>query len=294
MKKNKTNLNAIDSRIYKYWQALYMSFYSRQFYLDVGKRWRGYGFTYFLLVIAIAVIPVSIRSMHIFNDYYEYQVIEPFKKIPSFAIKRGKLDFDYFMPYLVKNKFGEVAVVIDDKNNLTEVNYIYPYWMLFITSDRFYFRLPTVSFLSEKVGPMFATLNSKHISMQPFSGVEYDIFNGQQWAEQTRLMNAKWFLLAAIYPILLGLLFGFFSMIILFMAILGRGVSYVIFKYKLDFKKCCRLMFVSSGTGVSLFILCLTFGRLPLTGLGLFGLISLYFGFAVLSLKRESKRMVLA
>ena len=43
--KIKNKLKLIDAPVYRYWDALYMSFYSRRLYVDVGKRWRGLGIT---------------------------------------------------------------------------------------------------------------------------------------------------------------------------------------------------------------------------------------------------------
>ena len=56
-------LKNIDSPNYTYWQALYKAFYSWWLYVDVGKRWKGYGFLYLLLAVAVFSMPVSLKAI---------------------------------------------------------------------------------------------------------------------------------------------------------------------------------------------------------------------------------------
>ena len=294
MKNNKTNLNAMDRRIYKYWQALYLSFFSSRLYIDVGKRWRGFGLIYFLLVVALAAIPLSIKSIQKFNAYYNEQLIEPIKKIPSFAIQDGRLNFANFMPYLIKNNKDNVVVIIDEKLNLTEVSHAYPQWMIFITTDRMYIRLPHLSFISEEVTPILANTDSKGVEMESFADIQNDYFSGNMWVEHTNLASIKRYMMLSIYPCITMLLFSFFGSFLGLLAIFGKACSYIFFKFRIGYKQTYRLMLVSSGCGISLFVISLSFGRLPGLGFYLMVLIILYFFYAVLSLKRESKSMVLA
>ena len=292
MKNNKTNLNALDRRIYTYWQALYLAFFSSRLYIDVGKRWRGLGLTYFLLVIAIASIPLSIVSIMKFNAYYQDQIVDPIKKVPSFGIESGKLYFPYFMPYLIKTKQDNVVVIIDDKLNLTEINAQYPQWMIFITSDRLYIRLPHLSFLPGDVASQLARTDGRDVKMQSFSEIRNDNFNGEYWVEHTNMDSMKRYMMLSIYPCITSLLFTFFGTFLVVLAILGKAFSYTILKFKIGFKQAYRLLVVSSGCGISLFIMSLSFGRLPGLGFYLMVVIILYFYYAVLSLKRESKSLV--
>ncbi len=294
MKKNKTNLNAIDQRIYKYRQALYLAFYSARLYIDVAKRWRGFGLIYFLLVIAIAAVPVSIKTMQKFNSYFNQQLLEPLKEIPNFEVVHGKLVFKYFMPYLIKNKQGEAIIVIDDKSNLTEVNYVYPNWMLFVTSDRAYFHPPGLTILNARNAPLPTSVSTKNLTMQTFEDIQYEAFNGPDWITTTGLSTTKWYFIFAIYPVLVGLMYGFFTLLLSFMALMGQVFARTVLRLKIDFKHTCRLMLVSSSCGVSLFIVSLSFGAIPTMGACFIVLVTLYFSYAIITLKRESKAMVLA
>src|SRR5476651_2545843 len=59
--KEKNKLKLIDAPVYGYWKALYMSFYSRRLYVDIGKRWHGFGLVYLLLAIAVLSLPFALR-----------------------------------------------------------------------------------------------------------------------------------------------------------------------------------------------------------------------------------------
>ncbi len=293
MKKNKTKLSSNDKSIFKYWQALYLSFYSVRLYVDVAKRWKGFGFGYFLMLIAIAVIPLSIKAMQVCNRYYDYQMIDPLKKIPDFAVDRGRLVFTGITPYVIKNVYEDPVIVIDPNSTLTEINYVYPKWMLFITSDRFYLRLPNLSIFEDETMPR-ATLNSPDINMQSFESIEYETFNSAYWLEQTHFSSIKWYFIVATYPIFVAVLFGFFAVVLGLMTILGRAFSKIIFKFGLTFKQAYRIMLVSSGCGISVFVLGMPYvARMPVVGFFLMIAIILYFCFAVLAIKKESKSLVL-
>lgn len=44
-------LRKVDAPFYNYWQAIVLSFFSSRLYVDVGKRWKGLGFRYLLLIV---------------------------------------------------------------------------------------------------------------------------------------------------------------------------------------------------------------------------------------------------
>ncbi|PJD94311.1 MAG: hypothetical protein CK424_00365 [Legionella sp.] len=293
MKKNKTKLSSMDKSLFGYWQAFYLSFYSARLYIDVAKRWKGFGLAYFLLLICIAAIPLSIKTMLVCNRYYDNQLIDPLKKIPDFSVDHGRLVFHGITPYVIKNVYHDAVIVIDPNSTLTEINYVYPHWMLFITSDRFYLHLPKLSMFEDDITPV-ATINSEDIDMQSFSDIQSETFNVTFWLQQTNLLHLKWYFIVAVYPVFVALLFGFFSVLLVMMTFVGKAFSTTIFKFGLQFKQAYRIMLVSSGCGISLFVLGLPYvTRMPITGFFLLAAIILYFCFAVLAIKRESKSLVL-
>ncbi|MCR9191136.1 MAG: DUF1189 domain-containing protein [Gammaproteobacteria bacterium] len=290
MKKNKNKLNLIDQRIFKYWQALFMAFYSRRLYIDVAKRWRGFGLMYFLMLILIASIPASIKVMYDFSLYYDTSFLEPLQKMPSFAVDHGKLNFDYFMPYEVKNSKGDTVIIFDNKNSINQINYIYPNWMLFIANDRMYYRSPKTSVMSA-----IRNESGKEMTMQPFEGMQHESFEPFYFLRDTHFASLKWYFIALVYPLLSAMLFGFFAMFLVFMSSVGKICSIVVFKHKIKFKEAYRLMAVASGSCIGLFILTFSMNQhVPFIGFYLLVAIILYFCFAILTIRRESKGMVLA
>lgn len=284
-------MSPIDRPIYKYWQALYLSFYSKRFYIDVFKRWRGFGLVYFALVVSLAVIPFSIKTIREFVDYYDNQLMEPLKQMPQFQVSKGKLVFDYFMPYLIKNKNQDVVIVIDNTSQLTEINYIYPYWMLLVTADHIYFRPPAFSKISALL-PQLAK-GTEGIVAEDFADMDYEVFDATLFLKTTHLLTQKWYLASMIYPLFASMIFGFFTALIFFLTLLGQVLSHTVFRFKLPFKVAFRMMTVSSSCAIALFILVLTSGeKFPFMGLALMTCISFYFSFGVLAARKESKQLV--
>lgn len=275
------------SKIFRYCRALLLSFYSKRLYLEVARNWRGSGLAYCLFVIMLAGLPFSLKTMVRFNQFYNQQLIAPFKKMPTLAIQNGQLHFDYFMPFLIKNNQGKVVIVIDAAGQLTKVNYIYPHWIMLVTEDNLYFRMPTFSILSE---PSTAERSYETIK---FKDIDSDSFNATEWIKNMHIIGQKWLFLVMIYPLFSAVLFGFFCGLIALMSVIGKLLAHTIFKLPLGFKETYRMMSVSSGCGVSVFILGLNFfGRIPFMGTFLMIAMSFYFSYAMLAIKRDYRRLV--
>ena len=288
MRKKQQVPTLINTRVYGYWQALYMSLYSGQLYVDVAKRWRGFGFLYMLLLVAIASIPFSVRIIMDFNRYFNEQIISPIEQIPPLTIQNGTLIFDKEMPYLIKNKAGSVVVAIDTSGVVKGLDGAYPELMMLITQHKLYFRPPyTKLFLG--------SLN--RATEKPFIETLYkqasEIFVAKEWIKASGVLKLKWFVLAMVYPMVFPFVFGLFYMFFLILAMLAQVFSWLIFKYKLTYKEATRLLTVASTAQVVIFLILLSANFL-FHGVGLLAVIlnALYFSYAVLSVKRESKMMV--
>ena len=96
-----------------------------------------------------------------------------------------------------------------------------------------------------------------------------------------------------VYPMEFPFVFGLFYMFFLILAMLAQVFSWLIFKYKLTYKEATRLLTVASTAQVVIFLILLSANFL-FHGVGLLAVIlnALYFSYAVLSVKRESKMMV--
>jgi hypothetical protein len=99
---------------YNYSQALYLSFYSAPFYLDVGRHWKGTGFLYLLLLLALVWIPemVGIHT-HIASaiDAHGHTVAA---QIPAITISDGEVSTDVETPYFISDPETEKVWAIID------------------------------------------------------------------------------------------------------------------------------------------------------------------------------------
>jgi len=273
-----------------YFQALYRSFYSSRLYLDVAKRWRGFGIVYLLLVIALFVIPFSLRLLVGFVDYFNNQIIQPIRSLPDIYIQNGKVVFDKPMPYLIKNNQGEVVSIIDTNAKTTEIDKIWPHWMIFITQDTLSLRVPDVNL------PWLKTLNP--ITGEPdtfrqkiFPGTN-EVFSAKNWVQSGGIHSVKYFGAFMVYPMAVSM---FASMILLglpVLALMGQLFSRVLFSWPLRFTQACRLMAVASTPALLIFFILITTGYLK-TGVGFILLATwiIYFCVAVLIVKKHSKQV---
>jgi hypothetical protein len=99
---------------HNYFQALYLSFYSAPFYLDVGRRWKGTGFLYLLLLLALAWIP-EVAGIHTRMaktiDTYGHTLAA---QVPAITISDGEVSTDVETPYFIRDPETEKVWAIID------------------------------------------------------------------------------------------------------------------------------------------------------------------------------------
>ncbi len=281
MKKQKTALQPIGKPIFGYWQALYRSFYSDRLYVDVAKRWQGFGFLYLCFIVSIFSIPLIINLMFYFNDYYDKQFFEPLSKIPTLYIQNGEVNFDKPMPYLIKGDQGQVLAAIDTTGKITKISEKYPNMTILITKNEIITRIPTPftkTFADERVQVLSKDMNQ--------------VFNGEAWVKSSKLSNLKYFFLV-MAPVMI--LFFFFSMLLVLIpviAFLGQQFSLVFFRFKLKFKQASRLAIVASTPGMAYAMFSIMTGYIY-RGYGFVSMIILfiYFSYGLIYVKRDSQQV---
>ncbi|MDA9271981.1 DUF1189 domain-containing protein [bacterium] len=291
MKKKEQALRPVDKPFYRYWNALYLAFYSRKLYVDVAKRWRGFGFIYFFILITIAVMPLATRVSMDFSRYVNQQFFLAFQEMPAFEIRDGQVLFERSMPYRVKNKSGAVIGIIDTTGHVMGMRSEYPQLSVLVTRDKIYFRPPAFQLFFttkgiQKPAPVYA---------QSISELQNGVFDGQAWVNSTDILVLKWGAVVCMYPIIILFLFGFFLTLLMVFALIGQAYSLIIFKFKLNYQMSCRMALVASTPLMMVIFLLMTMNH-GVYGAGLTSLVlfSFYFSYAVLCVRRESKRMVLA
>ena len=289
MKRTKSQqLRPVDAPIYRYWQALFLSFYSSRLYVDVAKRWRGYGALYLLLLIIVLTLPLGGRLTYYFHHYLNTEIIEPLQKIPALYIQNGKISIDKKMPYLIKNNQGKVVAVIDTTGKITNINQ-YPDLMLLITKEKIFFRQPTVRLFKTPSIPLM----QRKIFEEVLNKDTNELFVVKKWMDANHIERIKWLMSCIIYPLLAFFTYGLSLATMMSFAFLGQLCSIMIFKHMISFKQACRLCMVAGTPQQTVFFLCLAAEvTLPYSGFFYVTLLSMYINYAILCVRRESKKLV--
>lgn len=285
MNKKKQQMQAIGQPAYRYWQALYQSFYGRNLYIDVAKRWRGFGLTYLLLVIAIAAVPLSVRTIVNFTHYFNQEMLLPFEKLPNFYVQNGNVSFDQPMPFMIKNKQGHVISIIDASGFVTEINAQYPHLNLLITKDKIFFRPPKFD--------LFANASQPKTHIYPLNKNDNEIFVGKKWIESSGIKNLKYITQVLIYPIITAFLFFMYAFFLFVFTLMGQLCAKLFFNVQLKFNEACRLLAVAATPQIFLLFIALTLNFI-FAGIGFayLALVGSYFFYAVLAVKRARNKVV--
>ena len=101
---------------YRIWHPLWMSFYSRDLYQEVGYSWRGIGFLYLLFLVAVTWVPVMIQLQLDFTAYTADVGEKIIPQLPAIAVKGGEASIDVDMPFEIRDpQTDELLVVIDTR-----------------------------------------------------------------------------------------------------------------------------------------------------------------------------------
>lgn len=285
--KVKNKLKLLDVPSYGYWSALYRSFYSRRLYVDIGKRWSGYGLCYLLLMMALWSIPFAVKMINGFGVIFEQQLIDPLKKIPTLYIQNGQVSFDKPMPYLVKDSSGQVVVIVDTTDKINNLSDKYPHLAILINKDKITIKMPT-----PQIPGMIQNTKQAVPLIQHFNPEENAIFNGKKIVEDGTFSKWKYFIQAMIYPVAWIIFFAMFLALFLIFTTFGQLFSRVFFSFPITFKQTARLMIVAA-TPMMLVLLFLLLFNLTFPGYGyaLMPILVLYFAFAVYALSSESNQV---
>jgi uncharacterized protein DUF1189 len=98
---------------YSFLHAIILSFFSKSFYQDVGRHWRGTGFLYMFLILVVLWIPTMIK-MHVgFSRFAEQEAPRFIQQIPRITITNGIVSTDVPTPYFINGDDGKPLAIID-------------------------------------------------------------------------------------------------------------------------------------------------------------------------------------
>ncbi|HET7841311.1 MAG TPA: DUF1189 family protein [Terriglobia bacterium] len=101
-------------RQHSVWDALILSFYSKPLYHDVAAHWRGTGFAYLLLLLALCWVPEMAKLQVGMTKWVRGEGTQIVKQIPPIDIKDGEVSTGVTTPYFIKDpEKGNVIAIID-------------------------------------------------------------------------------------------------------------------------------------------------------------------------------------
>jgi len=116
-------------------QAIYMSFFSKSLYKDVGANWRGVSFIYFFLLMALMWIPLAFKLQSGLNNFMADEAPKFIRQIPKITISKGEAKVDAEMPYFIKDTNGKPLMAIDTTGRINALEEAGA--MALLTKDKF-------------------------------------------------------------------------------------------------------------------------------------------------------------
>ncbi len=106
-------------RYFRFFQPLWLAFYSRPLYRDVKQHWGKFSFLYLLFLVAICYLPWAVRTQ--INITHTINWVKPWiTQMPTITVIDGEASVNETMPYEIKDpKSGQVVAIIDTSNTIT-------------------------------------------------------------------------------------------------------------------------------------------------------------------------------
>jgi hypothetical protein len=99
---------------FSFFHALSLSFVSKEFYVDVGRAWKGIGFGYLLFLLAVAWIPLVVRIHAGFQHFLKNDAPKIIAQLPAIHITKGEVQADPPGRHEIKDPgTGRLMVLID-------------------------------------------------------------------------------------------------------------------------------------------------------------------------------------
>ena len=96
-----------------------LSFYSKALYRDVGLYWKGVGFAYLLLLLAICWVPTMIEMHTGFSHFVDNDAPPVVEQVPKIMIVDGQVSIAEPQPYYIKApENDEILAIIDTTGSI--------------------------------------------------------------------------------------------------------------------------------------------------------------------------------
>jgi hypothetical protein len=267
---------------------LIAAFYAGDLYVDVKKRWRGWGLGYFFCMSMIVTMPFVARLSVNLYDYLNNQVFDAIAVLPPLELQHGQLIFNKPSPYFIQNKEGVLLAIIDTTDQVFTLNPSDLALSILIKKDKFAYRLPVFTpFFSEE-----PTQNTNQIEWVGFDSTIDELFIGTDFVKSFAAQSLKWGIVVLAFSAIGFFLFGFFVILLLALGLMGQVVAATIFSLKIQVSESSRIAAVALTPPLLICFLLLTFS-VKFIGMGIFcvALFAMYFSFALLSIRRASQQL---
>lgn len=93
---------------------LFMSFYAKSLFRDVGQNWKGVGFLYLLLLLALSWVPVAFVMQSGLTDFVKNEAPAMVEQMPAITISQGQVSIDRPEPYFIRDPDSDQPLCIID------------------------------------------------------------------------------------------------------------------------------------------------------------------------------------
>lgn len=215
---------------YSYLQAFFYSLFNPDLFIDVRQAWKGYGFLYILTASVIFSVPWASTELYRLKNYFGETVTPSVQQLPDIHIRNGQFYFNKPSPVLIKNRQGEVSIVLDNKSTLNFLKKRYDKAFLIIHQDEFITKLPNMSAQSEKL------IEETNGTLTPATVL-------------ARMADIKKLLFWTMYPTMVCAMFVIYNTYLFLFSMTANFLSSIMLKYRLTFRHAYRLAAVSSTPG---------------------------------------------
>jgi hypothetical protein len=100
-----------------------MSFYSSDLYRDIGLNWKGIGFGYLFLILAVCLLPDKVQLQIGLSSFLQDDAPGIVSQIPVMTITKGAASFDAPQPHTITApKTGKVLAILDSTGKYTSLD----------------------------------------------------------------------------------------------------------------------------------------------------------------------------
>lgn len=107
---------------YAAWQAPFYSFWSKPFYYDVAKNWRGLAYGYLFAIICFTWVFMSIKKQMDMTYLAEHDIYPVVEQMPKLTIDNGILSMDKPSPLTLDNTSGAPVITFDTREKPMTLN----------------------------------------------------------------------------------------------------------------------------------------------------------------------------